>query len=141
MVVSTMQPLKRTLSLLLVGDAERRDEIKRGLAESEITLAGEIFQSAALRLVPRLEPDVVVLDLAAREINSLVALQWLSALPKVPEIIAVGVAGSPAEEQLVKEMGAHAYARLDKPESIKGALQAVLRLKAQTSRSWLGTAA
>lgn len=136
-----MQPSKHSLSLLLVGDAERRDLIKRGLAESEITLAGEIFQSDALRLVPRLEPDVVVLDLAAREINSLVALQWLSTLPVAPEIIAVGVAGSPTEEQFVMEMGANAYARLDKPGSITGALQAIARRKAQSSKSWLSYAA
>lgn len=130
--------MNNSVTLLLIGDCDRRDAIKRGLTDQNIDLAGEIFEPDSLRLVPLLAPDVVVLDFAANGINSLVALQWLNSLPESPKIIAVGVAGSPVEQQFALELGADAYATLETPSSIRTALRSVTR---SVPGSWTSAAA
>jgi CheY-like chemotaxis protein len=111
------------LSVVLVGDAECRAAIKGRLrGRRDVTLAGEIGAASALRLIPLVAPDVVVLEWAAADVNALTVLPWLHTLPGAPWIIALGATSGSAEQQLVQALGADAYATLDGPLPLAAAL-------------------
>jgi len=118
------------LSVVLVGDAECRAAIKGRLrGRQDVTIAGEIGAASALRLIPLVAPDVVVLEWAAEDVNALIVLPWLHTLPGAPWIIALGATSGAAEQQLVAALGADAYATLDGPLPLTAALDQAAGLR------------
>jgi DNA-binding NarL/FixJ family response regulator len=100
----------KQVNVLVIGDADRRAQVKAGLqGQRHVRLAGEIAEFPALRLVPQLQADVIVLDFGAAQVNGLAALPWLAALPGAPAVIVLGASGSPAERRLALELGASSY--------------------------------
>jgi DNA-binding response OmpR family regulator len=100
----------QNISVLLIGDAERRSLIKHELrGRRDITLAGEISEADALRLVPQLDAEVIVLDLGAEHLNTLKVLPWLRRLPGQRTILALGTSCTPAERTLALDLGADTY--------------------------------
>lgn len=98
------------LSLVLIGSGPNRPELKRWLQQlSQVEIRGEIRDSSALRLLTKLDSEVVLLDCAAPEINALAVLPWIRQLPHAPMVIALGATGTPAEQRLLMELGAHTY--------------------------------
>src|SRR5690349_5102937 len=103
-----------TTSLVLIGEAAQRDEIKHCLSGCQnLRVAGEIGEIAGLRLVPRLTADVIVVDCAAPGLNSLIILPWLRGLAGPARVLALGASGSAAERQFLLGLGADLYATLD----------------------------
>lgn len=101
----------QALILAIAGGEARRVEIKDWLrGRRDIVLLGEVGDASGLRLVPRLAPDVVVLDCAAPQMNPLVALPWLLSGQPAPRVVALGAIDSSAERRLMLELGAVAYA-------------------------------
>ena len=118
------------LSVVLVGDAECRAAIKGCLRGcQDVTIAGEIGAASALRLIPLVAPDVVVLEWAAEDVNALTVLPWLHRLPGAPWIIALGATSGAAEQQLVAALGADAYATLDGSLPLTAALDLAAGLR------------
>lgn len=100
----------KQMNVLLIGDEDRRTVIKQALkGQRQIRLAGEIGEWQALRLVPQLQADVIVLDFGAVQVNGLATLPWLAALPGAPAVIVLGASGTAAEQQLALELGASGY--------------------------------
>ena len=118
------------LSVVLVGDAECRAAIKSRLrGRRDVTIVGEIGEASALRLIPLVAPDVVVLEWAAEDVNALTVLPWLHALPGAPHVIALGATAGAAEQQLVQALGADGYATLDAPLPLTAALAQAAALR------------
>src|SRR5512135_3174880 len=106
-----------TTSIVLIGGAERRGQIKRLLhGRRDLRLAGEIGEAQALPLVERLAADIVIVDCAAFDINVLIVLPWLRSLPIKSRVIALGAIGTATERRLLIELGAAAYATLETPQ-------------------------
>ena len=103
----------KTMRVVLIGDAERRRELKAGLRGYNLALAGEVSTTHALQLIPQLAADVIVLDWGAADVNGLATLPWLAALPAAPAIIVLGATGSPTERRLALELGASRYVAPD----------------------------
>jgi DNA-binding NarL/FixJ family response regulator len=123
-------------SLVLIGGDARRAEIKNWLRErSDIAVVGEINTASGLRLVASLAPDIVVLDCAVPAINALAALPWLHALPCAQHVVALGASGCPAEQRLMLELGAVAYAAPQGKAAFMRALALVEKLAALAGRS------
>ena len=111
------------LTVVLIGDDERRAAMKRILRGSpNLQMVGEIAELNAFRLLLYIQPDVVLLDAASADINSLRALQLLHTLPEVPQVIVLAATTNPAERYLMLEHGADAYVRLDAPPALLNAL-------------------
>ncbi len=79
-------------------------------------------ESQALRLVPQLQADVIVLDFGALAVNGLAALPWLATLPGDPAIIVLGASGTATERRLALELGARAYVSPDTVDQSLGPL-------------------
>jgi DNA-binding NarL/FixJ family response regulator len=77
-------------------------------ANPEVEVAGEIRESHALRLLPRLAPDVVLLDGGMFTLNGIACVQWLKSLAEPPVVVVVAATRSPAEASLYHEVGADA---------------------------------
>jgi CheY-like chemotaxis protein len=95
----------------------------------DVTIAGEIGAASALRLIPLVAPDVVVLEWAAEDVNALTVLPWLHSLPAAPCVIALGATSGAAEQQLVQALGADAYATLDAPLPLTAVLDRAVALR------------
>lgn len=90
---------------IISGNAERRAAIKAVLAAMpHVITAGEIGEAAALRLLAPLAPDLVLLDAAAPVLNPVVVLQTPLNMP----VVVLAATGSLNEQQLFRELGAHA---------------------------------
>jgi DNA-binding NarL/FixJ family response regulator len=101
----------KQISVVLISGEGRCEQIKGVLRHrSDISIVGEFKDHSGLRLIAHLTSDVVVLDCAAPGINALVVLPWLHALPGVRHVIALGASESTAEQRLMLELGAVAYA-------------------------------
>jgi DNA-binding NarL/FixJ family response regulator len=108
-----------TTSIVLIGGAERRGQIRRLLrGRRDLHISGEIGEAQALHLVERLAADIILLDCAAYDINALTVLPWLKSLPIKSRVIALGANGTSTERRLLSELGAAAYATLETPETI-----------------------
>lgn len=108
-----------TTSIILIGEADRRGQIKKLLRQRrDLHLAGEIGEAQALHLAEKLAADIVLLDCAAYDINALIVLPWLKSLPNKPRVIALGAIGTATERRLLIELGAAAYATLDVPQTL-----------------------
>lgn len=109
------------INLLIVADTERRAWLRAEIAAvGGVAIAGEIAEAAALRLVPALAPDVVLLDGAAAGLNPLLALTSLCALPDAPRVVYVAGTRVAAERRLALELGAVAV--VDAPALLRQAL-------------------
>jgi DNA-binding NarL/FixJ family response regulator len=99
----------RKLSIAVVTGEQERESIMRALrANPDVEVAGEIRESHALRLLPRLAPDVVLLDGSMFALNGIACVQWLKSLVDPPVVVVVAATGSPAEASLYQEVGADA---------------------------------
>jgi DNA-binding NarL/FixJ family response regulator len=108
-----------TTSIVLIGEADRRHQLKRLLRQRrDLRIAGEIGEAQALHLVERLAADIVVLDCATPDINALLVLPWLKSLPIKSRVIVLGAIGTAAERRLLTELGAAAYATLETPQTL-----------------------
>ena len=108
-----------TTSIVLIGGADRRQQIKRLLRQRrDLHISGEIGEAQALHLIERLPADIIVLDCATYDINALTVLPWLKSLPNKSRVIALGANGTPIERRLLSELGAAAYATLETPQTI-----------------------
>ena len=106
-------------SIVLIGDGDRRQQIKRVLRpRRDLRVIGEIGEAQALPLVERLAADIVVLDCATLDINALIVLPWLKSLPIKSRVIALGANGTSTERRLLIELGAAAYATLEMPQTV-----------------------
>jgi DNA-binding NarL/FixJ family response regulator len=109
------------ISLLIVADTDRRAWLRTEIAAvGGVEIVGEIAEAAALRLVPALAPDVVLLDGTAAGLNPLLAIPALCALPDAPRVVYVAGTGVAAERRLALELGAVAV--LDAPAQLRQAL-------------------
>jgi len=109
----------QTTSIVLIGDAERRQHIKRALrGRRDLRIAGEIGEAQALHLAERLTADIILLDCAMYDVNALVVLPWLKSLPSKSRVIALGAIGTATERRLLTELGAAAYATLESPQTL-----------------------
>ncbi len=114
-----------TTSLILIGDADRRQQVKRLLRQRrDLHISGEIGEAQALHLVEKLTADLIVLDCAAYDINALTVLPWLKSLPNKARVIALGANGTATERRLLTELGAASYATLDVPQTLIDVLPA-----------------
>ena len=114
-----------TTSIVLIGGADRRQQIKRLLRQRrDLHISGEIGEAQALHLIERLPADIIVLDCATYDINALTVLPWLKSLPNKSRVIALGANGTPIERRLLSELGAAAYATLETPQTIFDVLPA-----------------
>lgn len=95
-----------TTRICIVGaDVERRAALKAMFAHlPNVTIAGEIGESAALRLLTPLAPDLVVLDAGVPGFNPTTLLQAFSNTP----VIVLAATESPNEQRLFRELGARA---------------------------------
>ncbi len=108
-----------TTSIVLIGEADRRGQIKRLLRRRrDLRIVGEIGEAQALPLVERLAADIVLLDCATFDINALIVLPWLQSLPIKSRVIALGANGTSTERRLLMELGAAAYATLETPQTL-----------------------
>ena len=108
-----------TTSIVLIGDAERRQNIKRLLrGRRDLRIAGEIGEAQALHLAERLAADIILLDCATPDINVLIVLPWLKSLPTKSRVIVLGANGTATERRLLTELGAAAYATLETPQTL-----------------------
>jgi DNA-binding NarL/FixJ family response regulator len=115
-----------TISIVLIGGADRRGQIKRLLrGRRDLYISGEIGEAQALPLVERLAADIVIVDCATLDINALIVLPWLRSLPIKSRVIALGAMGTATERRLLIELGAAAYATLETPEMIFDVLPSV----------------
>ncbi len=115
-----------TTSIVLIGEADRRQHIKRLLRQRrDLRVIGEIGEAQALHLVERLASDIVILDCATFDINALMVLPWLKSLPIKSRVIALGAIGTAPERRLLIELGAAAYATLDVPQTLIDVLPTV----------------
>ncbi len=96
-------------NVVLIGDAEGRQQMKASLRGRNVTLAGEVSTAHAVQLIPQLAADVIVLDWGAQAVNGVATLPWLAALPDAPPIIVLGANGAPTERRLALELGASRY--------------------------------
>ena len=114
-----------TTSIVLIGGADRRQQIKRLLRQRrDLHISGEIGEAQALHLVERLAADIILLDCATYDINALTVLPWLKSLPIKSRVIALGANGTTTERRLLTELGAAAYATLETPQTILDVLPA-----------------
>jgi DNA-binding NarL/FixJ family response regulator len=129
-----------TTSVLLIGDADRRQHVKRLLrGRRDLRIAGEIGEAQALHLVEQLPADIILLDCAMYDVNALVVLPWLKSLPSTSRVIALGAIGTPTERRLLCELGAAAYATLETPQTLidvlpKAEVEATLASGAMAAR-------
>ena len=116
----------QTTSIVLIGGADRRQQIKRLLRQRrDLHISAEIGEAQALHLIERLTADIILLDCAAYDINALTVLPWLKSLPNKARVIALGANGTATERRLLTELGAAAYATLETPQTIFDVLPAV----------------
>ena len=115
--------MKRSV-VIISGIEERRDAIIRILRAMPFTIAGEIGDVAALRLVAPLAPDVVILDAATPALNPIAMLRAQTPTP----VIALTATDSLLEQRLFLELGARAVARLEQPDTLAHALDRLARL-------------
>lgn len=114
-----------TTSLILIGDADRRQQVKRLLRQRrDLHISGEIGEAQALHLVEQLTADIILLDCATYDINALTVLPWLKSLPNKSRVIVLGANGTATERRLLIELGAAAYATLDVPQTLIDVLPA-----------------
>jgi DNA-binding NarL/FixJ family response regulator len=109
--------MKRSV-VIISGVEERRDAIAGILRAMPLTIAGEIGDIGALRLVAPLAPDIVVLDAATPALNPIAVLCAQASTP----VIVLAATDSPLEQRLFLELGALAVARLEQPDSLAHAL-------------------
>lgn len=115
-----------TLSIMLVGPAERRTMIKGYLSRMpEWQIAGEVDNMSSLRLVTPLAPDVVLVDSASTTVNPLGAISMLAELEEAPQVVALMSTGSVSERTFFLALGAQAVARLEQPDTLMHALEVV----------------
>jgi DNA-binding NarL/FixJ family response regulator len=112
-------------SVVIIGGIEERRRTIAGILRAmPFTIAGEIGDVGALRLVAWLAPDVVILDAATPALNPIAVLRAQMSTP----MIALAVTDSPQEQRLFLELGALAVARLEQPDTLAHALDLVTRL-------------
>lgn len=86
-----------TTTVVLLGDADIRFQARHALADMPgVAIVGELaaFAPRHLHFIEELNPQTVVLDCGATEINALRVLAELSDSPCRPRIIAVDSTGS-----------------------------------------------
>jgi DNA-binding NarL/FixJ family response regulator len=111
-------------AVIISGIEERRSAIARSLRAMSFTIAGEVGDVAALRLVAALAPDIVILDAATPALNPIAVLRaQASAL-----VIVLAATESPLEQRMFLELGALAVARLEQPGAFDQALARLARL-------------
>ncbi|MBC8162872.1 MAG: response regulator transcription factor [Roseiflexaceae bacterium] len=95
-----------TVQICIVsGSAERRAALKAVLGQvPNVAIAGEMAESAALRLLVPLAPDLVIIDAATPGLNPITLLQMPLNMP----VIVLAATERPNEQQLFQELGARA---------------------------------
>ncbi len=115
------------LTIATISIASRRAMLHRLITSNPAyELVADITHAEALYLLPNLQPDVVILDAAMLNINPLAALKSLSQWPDRP-VSLVLTNGARHEQQLWRDLGAQALARLEQPETIELALAEIAR--------------
>lgn len=94
-----------TTTVVLMGDADIRFQARHALADAPgVTIVGELagFAPRHLHFIEHLNPQTVVLDCAATEINPLRVLSALSDLTTRPRVIAIDSDGRGARADLLR---------------------------------------
>ncbi|KPL91179.1 helix-turn-helix domain-containing protein [Herpetosiphon geysericola] len=115
------------LTIATISIASRRAMLHSLIsANPAYELVADITHAEALHLLPNLQPDVVIIDAAMLNINPLAALKSLNQWLSCPASLVLSN-GSRNEHQLWLDLGAHAVARLEQPETIAQALAELAR--------------
>ena len=125
--------MKRSV-VIISGIEERRHAITCILRAIRLTIAGEIGDVDALRLVAALAPDVVILDAATPALNPIAMLRAQRSTP----VIVLAATDSPVEQRLFLELGALAVAQLEQPDTLAHALDLITRLSDLAGRRPVG---
>jgi DNA-binding NarL/FixJ family response regulator len=112
-------------TVVLIGTNEYRASLKRKLKEHHFVIGGELADSSGIRLLPHLQPDIVVVDVASPAINPMTVLPRLAALPNAPAIVAIGATTSAAEHDLLLELGATTVVAPDALDTLVSALECI----------------
>ncbi len=100
-----------TLRILLVDDNRRfLEAVRRFLAQESFEIVGQALSgAAALEQVARLNPDLVLMDMAMPKMSGLEATRQIKSHPNPPRVIMLTLHDSPAYAAEARAFGADGF--------------------------------